>query len=141
MVSFEALSTGLTIEKRDYQLQAAQEIFDQYKISKSVLLNYPYGTGKTIIALLILLKLHLTFPENKFVFTSAREAAGLRCRQALEMGKKFGFVDKLGYLFNPQAGGKGLGLSHKMKMYQASQVIFSPIQTLMNDRFQIKSRL
>jgi ERCC4-related helicase len=141
MVSFEALSKGLTIEKRDYQLQAAQEIFDQYKLSKSVLLNYPYGTGKTIIALLILLKLHLTFPENKFVFTSAREAAGLRCRQALEMGKKFGFVDKLGYLFNPQAGGKGLGLSHKMKMYQASQVIFSPIQTLMNDRFQIKSRL
>jgi len=141
MVSFESLSSGLTIEKRDYQLQAAQEIFEQYENSKSILLNYPYGTGKTIIALLILLKLHITHPKHQFIFTSAREAAGLRCRQALEMGKKFGFVDKLGYLFNPLAGGKGLNLSHKMKMYQAAQVIFSPIQTLMNDRFQIKSRL
>jgi ERCC4-related helicase len=135
------LLRGLTIDKRDYQLQAVTEILTHHQDSKSILLNYPYGTGKTIIALLVLLKLKMAEPRKQFIFTSAREAAGLRCRQAVEMGKKFGFVDQLGYLFNPQTGGKGLNLSQKMKMYQASQVIFSPIQTLMNDRFQIKSRL
>ncbi|MHA1977808.1 MAG: helicase-related protein [Candidatus Hodarchaeales archaeon] len=141
MEILDSLFRGLTIEKRDYQLQAVQEILSHHKDSQSILLNYPYGTGKTIIALLVLLKLRMAEPGKQFIFTSAREAAGMRCRQAVEMGKEFGFVDKLGYLFNPQTGGKGLNLSQKMKMYQASQVIFSPIQTLMNDRFQIKSRL
>ena len=135
------LLQGLTIDKRDYQLQAVNEILEYYRNSSSVLLNYPYGTGKTIIALLVLLELHKKFPQKQFIFTSAREAAGLRCRQAVEMAKRFGFVDKLGYLFNPQTGGKGLNLTQKMKMYQASQAIFSPIQLMMNDRFQIKSRL
>ncbi len=135
------LLQGLTIDQRDYQLQAVQEILTHYKESRSILLNYPYGTGKTIIALLVLLKLRLDEPGKQFIFTSAREAAGLRCRQAVEMGKEFGFIARLGYLFNAQIGGKGLNLSQKLKMYQASQVIFSPIQTVMNDRFQIKSRL
>ena len=140
MVS-DVLLQGLSIEKRDYQLQAVQEILEYHSKHTSILLNYPYGTGKTIIALLVLLQLHKDNPQKQFIFTSAREAAGLRCRQAVEMAKKFGFVDKLGYLFNPQIGGKGLSLTHKKKMYEASQVIFSPIQTLMNDRFQIKSKL
>ncbi len=130
---------GLTIEQRDYQIAATQEIINQ--LPNSSLLNYPYGTGKTIIALLVFLSLKELNPQAKFVFTSAREAAGLRCRQALEMAKDFGFVDKLGYLFDPRSGGKGLSLPQKNKMYTASNVIFSPITTLMNDRFQIKSRL
>jgi ERCC4-related helicase len=139
-MELDNLLKKLTIDKRDYQLQAVIEIMEQHKKSNSILLNYPYGTGKTIIALLVMLKLHKEAPEKQYIFTSAREAAGMRCRQAVEMGKQFGFVDQLGYLFNPQIGGKGLNLSQKMKMYQASQVIFSPIQTLMNDRFQIKSK-
>lgn len=130
---------GLTIEKREYQISATDEIIS--KLPNSSLLNYPYGTGKTIIALLVFLSLKKTNPKAKFVFTSAREAAGLRCRQALEMAKQFGFVDQLGYLFDPRSGGKGLSLSQKKKMYGASNIIFSPITTLMNDRFQIKSRL
>lgn len=129
----------LTIERREYQLAATQEIIT--KLPNSSLLNYPYGTGKTIIALLVFLSLRKTNPQAKFVFTSAREAAGLRCRQALEMAKYFGFVDQLGYLFDPRSGGKGLSLTQKNKMYAASNVIFSPITTLMNDRFEIKSRL
>ncbi len=139
-MGLDLLYQKLTIEKRDYQIQATKEILEQHGKGNSILLNYPYGTGKTIIALLVMLKLHQEAPEKQFIFTSAREAAGMRCRQAVEMGKKFGFVDQLGYLFNPQIGGKGLNLSQKLKMYQASQVIFSPIQTLMNDRFQIKSK-
>ncbi|MFX0207388.1 MAG: helicase-related protein [Candidatus Hodarchaeota archaeon] len=129
---------GLTIEQRDYQLAATQEILTQ--IPNSSLLNYPYGTGKTVIALLIFLSLKKMNPKGKFIFTSAREAAGLRCRQALEMAKNFGFVDKLGYLFDPKTGGKGLSLAQKEKMYSVSDVIFSPITALMNDRFEIKSR-
>jgi ERCC4-related helicase len=130
--------SGLTIEKRDYQLAATNEIIEN--LPTSVLLNYPYGTGKTIIALLTFLALRETNPTAQFVFTSAREAAALRCRQALEMAKEFGFVDKLGYLLDPR-GGKGLSLSQRVKMFKASTVIFCPITTLMNERFQIKSRL
>jgi ERCC4-related helicase len=129
---------GLTIEQRDYQLAATQEIITQ--IPNSLLLNYPYGTGKTVIALLVFLSLKKMNPKGKFIFTSAREAAALRCRQALEMAKNFGFVDKLGYLFDPKTGGKGLSLAQKEKMYSVSDVIFSPITALMNDRFEIKSR-
>ncbi|MFX0125683.1 MAG: helicase-related protein [Candidatus Hodarchaeota archaeon] len=128
----------LTIEQRDYQLAATQEIITQ--LPNSSLLNYPYGTGKTIIALLIFLSLKKMNPKAKFIFTSAREAAALRCRQALEMAKNFGFIDKLGYLFDPKTGGKGLSLAQKEKMYSVSDVIFSPVTSLMNDRFEIKSR-
>ncbi|MHA2305384.1 MAG: helicase-related protein [Candidatus Hodarchaeales archaeon] len=133
--------SGLTIEKRDYQLGATKEIISALEKTNSVLLNYPYGTGKTIIALLTFMIKKQMNPKAKFVFTSAREAAALRCRQALEMAKSFGFIDKLGYLFDPRSGGKGLSLSQKAKMYNASNIIFCPITTLMNDRFQIKSRL
>ncbi|MFX0013868.1 MAG: helicase-related protein [Promethearchaeota archaeon] len=129
---------GLTIEQRDYQLAATQEIIT--KLPNSSLLNYPYGTGKTIIALLVFLTLKKRDPKAKFIFTSAREAAALRCRQALEMAKEFGFVDKLGYLFDPKTSSMGLSLTQKEKMYSVSDVIFSPITALMNDRFQIKSR-
>ncbi|UCE13505.1 MAG: DEAD/DEAH box helicase family protein, partial [Candidatus Heimdallarchaeota archaeon] len=135
------LLSDLTIEKRDYQLAATQEILQNLPKSQSVLLNYPYGTGKTIIALLAFLILKKSNPQGKFIFTSAREAAALRCRQALEMAKQFGFVDHLGYLFDPKTSGKGLSLAQKKKMFIASDVIFSPITSLMNDRFQIKSRL
>lgn len=135
------LLNDLTIEKRNYQLAATQEILQTLPKSKSVLLNYPYGTGKTIIALLVFLLLKKSNPQGKFIFTSAREAAALRCRQALEMAKEFGFVDQLGYLFDPKTSGKGLSFNQKKKMFIASDVIFSPITSLMNDRFQIKSRL
>ncbi|MFX0170860.1 MAG: helicase-related protein [Candidatus Hodarchaeota archaeon] len=137
----DASIQGLTIEKRDYQLAATQEIINTLPKSNAVLLNYPYGTGKTIIALLTFLYLKQSNPQANFVFTSAREAAALRCRQALEMAKTFGFVEKLGYLFDPRSGGKGLSLAQRLKMYRASNVIFTPITTLMNDRFEIKSRL
>lgn len=133
--------SGLTIEKRDYQIAATKEIISALEKTDSVLLNYPYGTGKTIIALLTFMIKKQMNPRVKFVFTSAREAAALRCRQSLEMAKSFGFIDKLGYLFDPRTGGKGLSLSQKAKMYNASNIIFCPITTLMNDRFQIKSRL
>jgi len=133
--------SSLSIEKRDYQIHATKEIIDQLANSNSVLLNYPYGTGKTIIALLTFMVKKQTNPAAKFIFTSAREAAALRCRQALEMAKTFGFIDKLGYLFDPRTGGKGLSLSQKAKMYNASNAIFSPITTLFSDRWKIKSRL
>ncbi|MHA1303868.1 MAG: helicase-related protein [Candidatus Heimdallarchaeaceae archaeon] len=128
----------LGIEHRDYQIEAVKEIIAEIS-EKSILLNYPYGTGKTVIALLTFLALKLQNPETKFIFTSAREAAALRCRQALEMAKKFGFVEKLGYLFDPM--GKGLSLRQRNLMYSASSVVFSPITKLMNDRFEIKSKL
>jgi len=137
-IDFEEIVNGLTIEKRDYQLSAVQEIIDSLP-NASVLLNYPYGTGKTIIALLTFLVLETINPNSKFIFTSAREAAALRCRQALEMAKQFGFVNKLGFLYDPR--GKGLSLRHKSMMYDEASVIFSPITALMNDRFEIKSRL
>ncbi|MHA2227004.1 MAG: helicase-related protein [Candidatus Hodarchaeales archaeon] len=130
---------GITIEKREYQIAATNEIIQI--LPESSLLNYPYGTGKTIVALLSFLALKKVNPKGKFIFTSAREAAALRCRQALEMAKQFGFIDKLGYLFDPRTGGKGLSLTQKTKMFTASDIIFSPITTIMNDRFQIKSRL
>jgi ERCC4-related helicase len=82
--------SGLTIEKRDYQLGATKEIISALEKTNSVLLNYPYGTGKTIIALLTFMIKKQMNPKAKFVFTSAREAAALRCRQALEMAKSFG---------------------------------------------------
>ena len=129
---------NLTIEKRDYQLAAVNEIMDALP-DNSILLNYPYGTGKTVITLLTFLAIKLQKPNVKFIFTSAREAAGLRCRQALEMGKKFGYIENLGYLYDPT--GKGLSLRQKSKMYEASTVIFSPITALMNDYFEIKSKL
>ncbi|MHA1227619.1 MAG: helicase-related protein [Candidatus Hodarchaeales archaeon] len=143
MDNLSYLFSGLTIEKRDYQLAAVKEILSHLdnQYDQSVILNYPYGTGKTIIALLTFLAIKERQSNSKFIFTSAREAAALRCRQALEMAKSFGFVDKLGYLFDPKTGGKGLGLSQKTKMFNASTVIFAPITTLMNERFQIKSRL
>lgn len=135
---FEDLLDGLDIENRDYQLSAVREIIENFE-EKSVLLNYPYGTGKTIIALLAFLVIKQENPKAQFIFTSAREAAGLRCRQALEMAKKFGFIEKLGYLYDPT--GKGLSLRQRSKMYEASSVIFSPITTLMNDHFEIRSKL
>ncbi len=138
-LDFSEIVHGLTIDNREYQITATKEIVSQ--IPQSVLLNYPYGTGKTIIALLTFLYLRKTNPKAKFIFTSAREAAALRCRQALDMAKKFGFIDQLGYIFDPRSGGKGLGLAQKTKMYTASTAIFTPITSLMNDRFQIKSRL
>jgi len=135
---FEDKIDELTIEKRDYQLAAVNEIIEALP-DNSILLNYPYGTGKTIIALLSFLAVKMHKPNAKFIFTSAREAAGLRCRQALEMGKKFGYIESLGYLYDPT--GKGLGLRQKSKMYEASTVIFSPITALMNDYFEIKTKL
>ena len=138
IADFEDLLDGLGIDKRDYQLSAVDEIIENID-EKSVLLNYPYGTGKTIIALLAFLVIKQENPDAQFIFTSAREAAGLRCRQALEMAKKFGFIEKLGYLYDPT--GKGLSLRQKSKMYQASSVIFSPITALMNDHFEIRSKL
>ena len=129
---------GLSIENRDYQIAAVNELLECFP-NNSVLLNYPYGTGKTVIALLTFLALKLDNPDARFIFTSAREAAALRCRQALEMAKDFGFMEKLGYLIDPQ--GKGLSLKHKNIMYSEASVIFSPITKLMNDRFEIKSRL
>lgn len=140
MVTFEEFEKeidSLGIEKRDYQLQAVKEIIKDIN-DKSILLNYPYGTGKTVIALLTFFALKKISKGRKFIFTSAREAAALRCKQALEMGKKFGFIDKLGYLYDPR--GKGLGLRQKILMYEEANVIFSPITTLMNDRFQIKNK-
>ncbi len=135
---FENKIDELTIEKRDYQLAAVNEIIEALP-DNSILLNYPYGTGKTIIALLSFLAIKMQKPTAKFIFTSAREAAGLRCRQALEMGKKFGYIENLGYLFD--STGKGLSLRQKSKMYEASTVIFSPITALMNDYFEIKTKL
>ena len=135
---FEDKINELTIEKRDYQLAAVDEIMEALP-DNSILLNYPYGTGKTIIALLSFLAVKMQKPNAKFIFTSAREAAGLRCRQALEMGKKFGYIENLGYLYDPT--GKGLSLRQKSKMYEASTVIFSPITALMNDYFEIKTKL
>ncbi len=129
---------GLSIEYRDYQISAVQELLECFP-NNSVLLNYPYGTGKTVIALLLFLAIKLDNPDARFIFTSAREAAALRCRQALEMAKKFGFIDKIGFLYDPQ--GKGLSLKHKNMLYSEASVIFSPITKLMNDRFEIKSRL
>lgn len=135
---FEEKLDNLTIEKRDYQLSAVSEIIEVLP-EKSILLNYPYGTGKTIITLLSFLAVKMQKENAKFIFTSAREAAGLRCRQALEMGKKFGYIENLGYLYDPT--GKGLSLRQKSKMYEASTVIFSPITALMNDYFEIKTKL
>ena len=127
---------NLSIEKRDYQISATEEIINA--LPNSVLLNYPYGTGKTVVALLTFLVLKKSNPKAKFVFTSAREAATLRCRQALEMAKDFGFLEQLGYLYDPK--GAGLSLAQKRKMYSYSDAIFSPITPLVNDRFEIKSR-
>ncbi|MCE7748544.1 MAG: DEAD/DEAH box helicase family protein [Candidatus Heimdallarchaeota archaeon] len=135
---FEEKLNDLTIEKRDYQLSAVSEIIEVLP-DRSILLNYPYGTGKTIITLLSFLAIKMQKENAKFIFTSAREAAGLRCRQALEMGKKFGYIESLGYLYDPT--GKGLSLRQKSKMYEASTVIFSPITSLMNDYFEIKTKL
>ncbi|MHA1417379.1 MAG: helicase-related protein [Candidatus Heimdallarchaeaceae archaeon] len=135
---FEESLEGLTIEQREYQISAVNEIME--KLSEgSILLNYPYGTGKTIIALLTYYAIRQNNPKAKFLFTSAREAAGLRCRQALEMGKKFGFIDKLGYFYDPS--GKGISLRQKSKMYAASTAIFAPITSLMNDYYEIKTKL
>jgi len=136
--NFDTHLEDLSIDRRDYQLAAVNEIID-YLPENSILLNYPYGTGKTIITLLVFLAIKEQNPNAKFVFTSAREAARLRCRQALEMAKKFGFIEKLGYLYDPT--GKGLSLRQKSKMYEASTVIFSPITALMNDHFEIRSKL
>ncbi len=128
----------LSIEQRDYQIDAVKKIIESYPQS-SVLLNYPYGTGKTIISLISMLILKKHNPDKKIIFTSAREAAALRCRQALEMAKKFGFIEKLGYLFDPM--GKGLSARQKYKMYVMSSVVFSPITRLMNDYFDIKRKV
>jgi len=135
---FDIKLDDLTIEKRDYQLSAVSEIVEVLP-DRSILLNYPYGTGKTIITLLSFLAVKMQKENAKFIFTSAREAAGLRCRQALEMGKKFGYIESLGYLYD--STGKGLSLRQKSKMYEASTVIFSPITSLMNDYFEIKTKL
>ncbi len=135
---FEMQLDGLEIEKRDYQLAAVGEVIESLP-DASVLLNYPYGTGKTVITLLAFLAIKNENPNAKFIFTSAREAAGLRCRQALEMAKKFGFIEKIGYLYDPT--GKGLSLRQKSKMYEAASVVFSPITALMNDHFEIRSKL
>ncbi len=128
-----------TVDKRDYQVEAVNQLITYFDGKKSFLLNYPYGTGKTVIALLVFIGLKNKNPESKFIFTSAREAANLRCNQALEMAKHFEFLDKIGYLFNPK--GKGLNLKQKLKMYQAANVIFAPITTLMNDYYEIRSKL
>ncbi len=130
--------SSLSIEHRDYQLEAVEEIIANIS-DHSIVLNYPYGTGKTVVTLLTFLRFKLNNPNAKFVFTSAREASALRCRQALEMAKTFGFLDELGYLYEPK--GKGLSWRQKLKMYQASTAIFAPITKLMNDRFQIKRRM
>lgn len=135
---FESQLEGLTIEHREYQLNAVKEIVENLA-DGSILLNYPYGTGKTVIALLSFYAIKKSNPNAKFLFTSAREAAGLRCRQALEMAKKFGFIEKLGYLYDPS--GKGISLRQKSKMYEASTAIFSPITALMNDYYEIKTKL
>ena len=137
-INLAALAEQLLIDKRDYQIAAVQEILNYFP-DYNVVLNYPYGTGKTIIALLTFLAFKEIEPEAKFIFTSAREAAALRCKQALEMAKKFGFLEKLGYLYEPKS--KGLSLHQKTKMYKAANVIFAPITLLSNDRFQIKSKL
>lgn len=134
-LDLESRISGLQIEKRDYQLEAARGIIEQ--LPNSTVLNYPYGTGKTVIALLTLMALKSINPGAKMIFTSAREAAALRCRQALEMAKTHGFIDELGYLFDPKTGGKGLSIAQRAKMYSAADAIFAPVAGLMNDRFRI----
>jgi ERCC4-related helicase len=135
--SFDQLE-NLSIEQRDYQIRAVDEIIDH--LPDSILLNYPYGTGKTIIALLTFVAIKQQQPEARFIFTSTREAAALRCRQALELAKSFGFIEYLGYLFDPKLAGKGIPVYQKKKMYMAASVIFGPITQLMNDRFKILRR-
>jgi ERCC4-related helicase len=138
VTNFEHLKDRLGIEWRPYQIEAVQEILETHP--QSVLLNYPYGTGKTVIALLVMYSIKQQNPNAKIIFTSAREAAALRCRQALEMAKQFGFLEYLGYLFDPKLGGKGLSLKQKSRMYEAADVILSPITVLSNDSTRIRNK-
>ena len=55
---FDVKIDDLTIEKRDYQLSAVGEIIEVLP-DRSILLNYPYGTGKTIITLLSFLAIKM----------------------------------------------------------------------------------
>ncbi|MFX0090329.1 MAG: DEAD/DEAH box helicase [Candidatus Hodarchaeota archaeon] len=120
------------LEARDYQTELVEQIIDSFP--KNYIVNLFWGAGKTIIALLLIAELrHRKLIKDKelVLFTSGGAGTAERCKQAIEMAKKFGFQKYIGYLMDPK--GKGLSLSMRKKLYAAANAIFSPVSVFTND--------
>ncbi|MFX0064434.1 MAG: helicase-related protein [Candidatus Hermodarchaeota archaeon] len=120
------------LEARNYQTELVEEIID--KFPDNYIVNLFWGSGKTIIALLLIAELRhrkLIKDRDLVLYTSGGAGTAERCKQAIEMAKKFGFQKHIGYLMDPK--GKGLSLKMKNKLYAAANAIFSPVSVFTND--------
>ncbi len=116
------------LELREYQLEIAEK---SVKTENNVIVHLPWGSGKTIVALLIMSRYkQLHSDENPvFLYTSGGAGGGDRCSQARRMAVSFGFNDLLGYLLDP----KSVPYKMKKRAYASATVIFSPVVSFLND--------
>ncbi|MFX1513222.1 MAG: helicase-related protein [Promethearchaeota archaeon] len=115
-------------EVRDYQLEIARDFVNN---PRNIILSLRWGTGKTVIALLIIAEMrrrNMITDQDLILFTSGGAGVSERCSQALSMAKRLGFADEIGYLVDP----KSLPRMRK-KIYNAANAIFTPISTFTND--------
>ncbi|MFX0205059.1 MAG: DEAD/DEAH box helicase family protein, partial [Candidatus Hodarchaeota archaeon] len=115
-------------EARDYQLEIARDFVNN---PRSIILSLRWGTGKTVIALLIISELrrqNLITDKDLILFTSGGVGVAERCSQALSMAQRLGFADQIGYLVDPKSLPR-----MKKKIYSAANAIFTPISTFTND--------
>ncbi len=115
-------------EVRDYQLEIARDFVNN---PRSIIMSLRWGTGKTVIALLILSEMrrrNMITDKDLILFTSGGVGVAERCSQALSMAKRLGFADQIGYIVNPKSLPR-----MKKKFYDAANAIFTPVSTFTND--------
>ena len=62
------------LEERDYQRDAVEKVLQQFANGKkSVMLESPVGSGKTIMGLMIIRELQQRFPQLKVSWTASRK--------------------------------------------------------------------
>ncbi len=116
------------LETRDYQVELAEKSLNN---SSNIIIHLPWGSGKTIVALLIMAHYKQLHPDEKpvFLYTSGGAGGGDRCGQARKMAVDFGFNDVLGYLLDP----KSVPFKMKKRAYRSADVIFAPVVSFVND--------
>lgn len=68
---------------------------------RSLIVNLPWGAGKTIVALAIAVTFLQRQPNKKVIYTVAKEGCGELTYQAFEMAQSLGFLAKVGGGYNP----------------------------------------
>ncbi len=129
--TFDFVDQLKNFEVREYQLTIAKKIITT---PKHYLINLPWGSGKTLIALLVMAAYRKLHQKQRplIIFTSGGAGGADRCQQARQKAIDFGFNQFLGYLVDAMSL-RNLRHSLVQRAYEAADVIFAPIGKLSGD--------